>query len=253
MGKRVLPKTLFRFSNPDSPHFLKELSDKKLYFSNPALFNDPFDCRIEYLRIVREALLNHGISDEDTVKRLEQQIELIISNIGICCFSRARKNQLMWSHYAKSHEGICIGFNRQRLLKDIEPNYVEDVVYQSKHPLTDFDVNLWLLAYKSSLDDKKILRTIIWHLLKTKYRYWQYERETRLILKKNGAYDINPATIRNITFGLRASNETKLRVYDALSSSEWKHVEILESARVNERYALDFVPAKTPFYAQKLS
>jgi hypothetical protein len=30
--------------------------------------------------------------------------------VWILCLSRNKKNILMWSHYAKNHEGLCFGF-----------------------------------------------------------------------------------------------------------------------------------------------
>lgn len=80
--------------------------------------------------------------------------------IGMICFCPNWHNPLLWSHYAKRHEGICLGF-------DIADELVRKVSYvDTRTPL-----NL-------PLSEKEQDR-----LLYTKFSGWKYEEESRVWLK----------------------------------------------------------------------
>ncbi|MYL96140.1 DUF2971 domain-containing protein, partial [Citrobacter werkmanii] len=57
----------------------------------------------------------------------------IMSMYGVICLTPKPDNYLMWSHYAASHTGFCIGFDEKFLetIEDIElagyVNYSDDV------------------------------------------------------------------------------------------------------------------------------
>jgi hypothetical protein len=38
-------------------------------------------------------------------------------DIGICCFSDTYDSELMWTHYAGDHSGICIGYQPALLVE----------------------------------------------------------------------------------------------------------------------------------------
>lgn len=59
-------------------------------------------------------------------KQLDDAIEDARKNALISCFSKRKDSLLMWSHYADSHKGVCIEYER--------PNNDDflDVIYQAK-------------------------------------------------------------------------------------------------------------------------
>lgn len=89
-------------------------------------------------------------------------------NVGVLSLTEKSCNLLMWSHYADSHTGFCIGFNRnsqffnRRRGESDEFYHLRKVDYQSKRPIksmTDMDgTDLFLIK---SLD-------------------WEYEQEWRI-------------------------------------------------------------------------
>ena len=107
----------------------KILTDHTLWFNHPKNFNDPFDCWANIQEIDSDAFEkfvtenNHSKYYADIKKRissittdkLKEDIDRALNDIGVCCFSKTEKSILMWSHYSKYHEGICLEFD---ILKD---------------------------------------------------------------------------------------------------------------------------------------
>ena len=91
-----------------------------------------------------------------------------LNGLGVCCFSEAIDETLMWSHYAEGHRGIAIEFDAahpyfSRLLH---------VDYQDQRE----DVGLrWLIP------------EIIQKVILVKSTNWQYQREWRLLNGNGGA------------------------------------------------------------------
>ena len=61
-------------------------------------------------------------------KQLDEAIEDARKNALISCFSKRKDSLLMWSHYADSHKGVCIEYERPN------NNDFFDVIYQAKRP-----------------------------------------------------------------------------------------------------------------------
>ena len=150
---------------------LDTVINKRLYFSCPKDFNDPFDCRPkfslirckndniedwkEYLSILAkeeypeisdveamkhaEAALKKGLhQDKEWLSKSDQYVSEALDeelkNIRICCFTRTPRNQMMWAHYADNHKGIVLQF-RSYYMFDVGSGTFKgsDVDYYSKH------------------------------------------------------------------------------------------------------------------------
>ncbi|MHB1646801.1 MAG: DUF2971 domain-containing protein [Candidatus Acididesulfobacter diazotrophicus] len=74
------------------------ISTNSLHFSCPLDFNDPFD---SYIAIKKYEIPPEKIEDA-RIKTTKNQFVLSLT--------QSKDNILMWSHYAKSHKGFCIGF-----------------------------------------------------------------------------------------------------------------------------------------------
>ncbi|WP_192939395.1 DUF2971 domain-containing protein [Stutzerimonas stutzeri] len=168
------------------------------------------------------------------------QPELCTNATRFVSLSRNNKNLLMWSHYADSHKGFCIGFSRQH-------NYfkaAESVRYR---------------RYRSNLNGASIDSTTPDSIAKMvaleKAIDWAYEEEERLFLDD---VKINSQTvgidlwgqeillnkfpqsaIASIYFGLRADESLK---NEALSIAKQKNLKIdffQAKKKVNE-FAIEF-------------
>lgn len=110
------------------------LRNNELYFSDPGKLNDPFDCKLDYfckytLNDFEESFCQMGITPLDVNNLIKECLNIGIikeekdgflldtrlfstedNPFRICCFSVTNKSLLMWGHYAKNHEGICLKF-----------------------------------------------------------------------------------------------------------------------------------------------
>jgi hypothetical protein len=78
---------------------LQALRERRLKISSIDGLNDPFE------------FLAPDLSDRETRHAFTYHKNEFSRNKGILCFSRDWKNPVLWSHYAESHQGLCLGFS----------------------------------------------------------------------------------------------------------------------------------------------
>ena len=154
---KAMSKRIYKFTSVE--HGISSLQNRRLKLSTIDDLNDPFD-----------------LSPVDTTHPIIAKAigELIASwrgKNGLLCFSRNWDNLLMWSHYAVSHTGLCLGFD----IPDASPAFDIDVHYQPNvlQIKRRDDVNLDLVA----------------RLLRTKHESWSYEQEVRVFVALNDPPD----------------------------------------------------------------
>lgn len=192
---------LYHWERFDDAWLRRLLNDRTIYCSDPATFNDPWDCKpyfntklledpLEHKRHVEWAVYlcrkyNHTMSEND-IARMEAQLhadrQLLAANIHkisrdmwgaiaaryrVYCLGPDVDNLLMWSHYADKHRGICIEFSTHN---DIMCSPLR-VDYFREFPV--------VRAY--STDGAENLRPLL-----TKADVWEDEREYRLIAQESG-------------------------------------------------------------------
>ena len=232
-------RSLFKFRafNKGS---IELLVNRELWFAKPKSLNDPFECPFDANRIFDGIDRFPQLSDAEIKKQKELVLD-VFNSLGVCSFSRARKNQLMWAHYADEHKGFCIGFNGSNLLNNEPVIKAIDVIYQADLPQPNVIGNF-------RQKDNSLVGTIdsnaLHEIIRTKYTYWKYERETRLILPVSGASAFQPHDVRSIAFGLRMLERDRQTIITLLSGSEWKHIKWYEAVKVHGRFALEFKEIK---------
>jgi len=192
---------LYHWQHFDSERLRTFLSDRTIYCSDPANFNDPWDCKphfntelledpVEYQRHVQWAInicqkYNHNMSAGDiarmaeklranrqflagTLNKISQNVWPEISaRYRVYCLGPDVGNLLMWSHYADKHKGICLEFSTRNDVMCC-PLRVE---YFKEFPI--------VRAY--STDEAENLQPLL-----TKADVWESEREYRLIAQERG-------------------------------------------------------------------
>ncbi|TOM08307.1 hypothetical protein CGH84_23905, partial [Vibrio parahaemolyticus] len=88
--------------------------------------------------------------------------------------------------------------------------------------------------------EKKMLNTYAKTILRTKYTYWGYEKERRLVSKKFGAQTFSPSCVNSIAFGLRMSERDKKTIRTILRGSEWNHVKLYQASKSTDKFGLEF-------------
>lgn len=136
-------------------HFLSKeyafeaLKNKRIKVSIIDKLNDPFE-------FCPRCLYPNGERSFSIFK------ENISKKYGILCFSKIWSNPLLWSHYAKKHEGFALGF-------DLPDNAAHKVKYRKKRLLYPWD----------GLPPEKKDTRFFHKLIKIKFLPWKYENEVR--------------------------------------------------------------------------
>lgn len=126
---------------------LRALRERRLKISEVRSLNDLFD------------LLPFDLSDPELRKGVLASRNEIGQGRGLLCFSRHWHNPVLWSHYADSHKGLCLGFD----LPDGEREIAQAVEY------VESPIKLLRLDFTTAN-----------RMLFTKYAHWQYEEEMRV-------------------------------------------------------------------------
>ncbi|HWZ23397.1 MAG TPA: tetratricopeptide repeat protein [Cytophagaceae bacterium] len=138
---------------PFNVYTIESIINGYLYFSTLKDLNDPLDLPI--FQMQKNVLLRHALYDNKDFK--------------IFCSSLNGNNSLMWSHYAESHKGICIGYKISSLPLDIGWNIID-----YKQPS---------VRSNEVVQEEGILNPGLF----SKLHDWSYEEELRLIrFKKDG-------------------------------------------------------------------
>jgi hypothetical protein len=131
------------------------LKNRRLKLSTIDDLNDPFDL--------------FGVIDT-TKPQVSDAVRSLIQfgrTVGILCFSRNWDNLLLWSHYAASHTGLCLGFD----IPDSQADAYMDVHYQP---------NLLQIRGLEDVNEDLARRS-----LSTKHESWSYEQEVRMFAPLN--------------------------------------------------------------------
>ena len=96
---------------------LADLSKNQITVTNPALFNDPFDCLFyHFIKTNKDSSFDNKALIKSFEKiRIRSFVSDRLFNRNTFEFENRRINPLcdvlMWSHYADSHNGICVLYN----------------------------------------------------------------------------------------------------------------------------------------------
>lgn len=135
------PQFLFRYRHLNGEHrewTANILRRSVLFFSPPALFDDPLDCRIHFQPSISETELRRnyqrlwkkfapelnrdqrrarvqndlrGFDRDLLLKTITIGLQEKVEGTGILCLSKAPDNVVLWSQYAAGHTGLCLIFS----------------------------------------------------------------------------------------------------------------------------------------------
>lgn len=236
-----IPRYLYCYQRIDPKgHTFDILRTKQIWFSRPADFNDPFDCKVypqkvdtgyvvsrapesAFSRAFTRDMLCRQLSDSDALEYVKKAIDTVMGNKGIKCFTPHPDNLLMWSHYADSHKGICFEFD---VLAD--PNFFVfpvKVVYEAHYPEINFSV---------------VQETT--KIYSTKSIDWKYEDEIRVLKLKYGLHHFNPKMIKSVICGCRITEKDFNEIVRIISNDEeLKHIDIKKAVPNIYSFKLDII------------
>lgn len=201
------PEKLYKYMTFEAG--INSLNAQTLRFSSPFRFNDPFDgvtpfiletsnmnLKNEFINALKnflksDELHKFKIVSEETIQQLRYtckhevnkipfKADFLINSIRnnilkpmrILCMSSRNDSILMWSHYAKDHQGLVLEFNRNlKFFKGFNKvNYDTKPLRLRGHFLKD-------ITLKNTTSQNEIKSLFL-----TKYKDWEYEREWRNII-----------------------------------------------------------------------
>ncbi len=253
-----IPVTVYKYRDWKNDFHKNMIILQEIFIPSPRLFNDPFDCRIPiayHLMKDNPELANSYFSafvtkgkryrgytksqKADEVKRLinegrykdvdyiasknNESIEKLHDDLGVFSVTAVNDNTLMWSHYANSHQGFCVGFDSMKLFDIFGHGDIVD--YQRDYPIVNPLEN----------DDAQWTKQIF-----TKAEYWDYEIEYRLT--KFGFANVKRCIPKDVftevILGHRMS-ESEKKVILKIINSELPHVKVFMAMPIVNSFELE--------------
>lgn len=212
------------------------LKQNTFKFTDPEEFNDPFDCNERLIDIVisheqernfiLEAGKKHNVPRGIIRKHIKRAgdprpYQLALKgkkkDFKVSCFSEIDNNILMWSHYANSHRGVCLGFDLDLICEDY-------VLYPVNY-----------IAGVQQIDGLANTPYVFYYWVTFKANCWAYEREIRAV-SKNGKSIIGfpKAAVREVIFGCNVKQSTIKSTVKELKQIGYKHLQYYQM-EINER------------------
>jgi len=257
-GIEQIPEIIFKFRDWKNDFHKRLLLNNELYSSDFESLNDPFDGSIivnhKLVPVSREDVKNLlGLEDNlpiplnDTihnasksfVSQMDQYLKSSLKNTGVISFTSNKKNILLWSHYANSHNGFAIGFDTQKLSKAIGElkleSFIKCIYYSHKYPKIEFEFNLF-----KKPDDMLKFKSVI-QSLTTKSKQWCYEEEVRILTFAKNKIKINFPNdcIKEINLGFKM-NEKDANEIIKIRNSNFPNATIYKCEKSADSFEISF-------------
>jgi hypothetical protein len=234
-----VPRIFYKYrslSGKNREYVHDTIINNNVYLASPDSFNDPFDCAPAFLPIITPngayALARRYLSrthprwgnekieisakafvaqtsraDMAVVAQgLRDGYESVRQWLAIYAVSGTGTSALMWSLYADSHRGVCIGF-----ASDVDIFAKAQSVAYSRARHTVDPVH--------DSDEQRLVNSLL-----LKSADWKYEKEWRFIEYERGpgVHHFESPVIREIILGSRISATDEYRVLDWVNQLETK-------------------------------
>jgi len=200
----------------------------------------------EKYALVRSFFRDHG-QEISRPAELFSDFEKQLANVGVFSLSEVPDNQLMWAHYASSHQGLAIGFRAEHGNKLASEEHTIPVTYSDDKPVFDEGfLSQISMSGQPGSDMQSNLRIAFADktfraAFSTKPVIWLYEREWRYVEEASGLFPW-PGPMTTVIFGLNMPRDRRLR-YKAIVAQSIAHpVEFFEIARTANGASLAMKP-----------
>jgi len=254
------PKTLYLYY-PFEANLLEMLHQPYIWFSDPKTFNDPFELPnvisdewtnpekwkdLEYAFSLarkgggwaeefdtpQEAFAYYQLNDPELIQEISDQkaeaLNATFEAMTVSCFSRNFDSVLMWSHYAKKHTGVVIGYDYPLMIQGgLGGSDVDYRWHKSKLRAGGFSGEI---TFKNPSDKEYMTRKLL-----TKHPMWDYEQEFRFIrLCEGGKHQIPLESITELHFGCQMEISVKQTLIDSMIS---RNIDLYDM-RIDDTYGL---------------
>lgn len=200
----------------------------------------------KFLEKIQPLIIANFVKNSENIIQLpfEMRSELADQCNRIVCFSNSTINHLdeilLWSHYAKMHEGLRIGFE---LPMKTGSFFICKVQYSDRPPVIDVS---------QTLADQSLGKSIV-ECAKMKSLAWEYEDEYRLIThpdvcehrtmpdsKEECFLAFDRRWVKTVDFGVRCPTPEKERILGLLKAVYPNQVKCTEAVFHRSEYALEY-------------
>ena len=255
-----IPERVYKYRDWNNKFHKRILTDCELFLASPAMFNDPFDCKIpvaywklaenkelaqEYFHTVVDRY-KQDLSPEDKSKEVERLIaegrfrddkflltkeddffKGLNEQYGVISLTSNPKNVVMWSHYSNSHKGFCVGFNSRELFNN------------SDHFGRGGKV-IYLKDFPEILPTEDLIQQLIKQMY-IKSDLWGYEDEYRLskFEGSNMVVNFSPETLCEVILGCSINKSNKDEIVE-ITKANFPNAEIYQSKQVRKTFKIKF-------------
>ena len=272
-----LPKVLYKYRTFDPGGFGIALAAYgEAYFADARTFNDPFECwfipRSKVIELegaaleafVREAarrgepgareerieeLVAIGVKQAERLKRgdpsaLDGLMSTQYNAIGVLSLVENPRSLPMWSYYADSHRGFCVGLRTEVLGEHQAAAAARDdimVLHKVEYDQRMPEVSVGGSFTISSEGDMRQIEKPFY----TKSRDWRHEAELRLTYwhHPNHAYRFGQNAVEEIILGCCASEADSKLLLDSLQKAGSK-APVVKASTSKKSYELIFERTK---------
>lgn len=228
---------VFKYRGGDEEVFSRDLSSlEQDYFWSPNYdnLNDPCEGLVLTDQVFEQLdVLNNMFGNTvqtsfislDSVKEAFRDLIAIKDKSGIYSLSKTFTDELLWAHYANSHNGFCIEYDLDKLCEFEGTKYsIFDVLYQNKPPIMNVD----------SMFTSDAQNEILQKLTSVKSKRWEYEEEIRIITPSEGKQYYDFRAVRSIYFGLRMKKKNIRLIMETLQGRGIKYFQMQLKANTYE-------------------
>lgn len=265
------PKTLYKYMTVEAAK--QVLSSRRVRFSSPLTFNDPYDCqwnplwwmqtdelhdgrlallrtaihdpatlpadagldvRSALLRCARRRLVDDSGTPTDSSDKLARSLcrslapgtrvtlpywNHVIGRFRVFCLAAECDSILMWSHYAKQHSGVVLGFATD-VLQQAWDLRAMPVQYHDRWPDTEGkDTFNEIVSFDRAVDLPYSQAAA--SLMTIKATSWRYEREWRYFFlddtedDKHTLIDFPGSSLETVVVGARCANSDAANITES--------------------------------------
>lgn len=161
---------------------------------------------------------NFNDNNDTWVRRIfDNFMKVTNRNIAVLSLTETQDNELMWAHYANSHQGYVVGFDGDNDF--FKPREGDPKTCGELMPVQYSDTPPRVFVEPGALDIPK-------ELFFTKTLRWSYEREWRILRMQSAADDIQSgnihlfkvpeASVTSVTFGYKFPQSKKASIEASL-------------------------------------
>ncbi len=255
-----IPEILYKYRDWNESYHQRLLTENELFLASAGQFNDPFDVSLPY-RYREEDMTPENIFQKLYLMAKEKYPEYSEEMLHQMCYERQQSgafengqywrenregfkermhaifgivslttkndNLLMWSHYANSHKGFCIGLDSELVFHAVGGT-ITPVFYDETFP----EIPLFGNPVADMVQ-----------ILATKSTHWEYEDEYRLMktYAAKTAIVLPDEAFKEIILGLNMSEEYAVEITQ-LVKVKFPNMKIYQSQMNEDEFKLDIIP-----------